>query len=102
MTSKPAQNRHINFICSGTKNSAFRTKDSVTSACDTACIMNVIKLNFPASHDVNFEKIREIILRRDTAETVTVHNEKHINCKRCEDGVASLQNLSTRSKVCPL
>ena len=49
--------------------------------------MRGITLNYSASLLVNFEKIREMILKRDDTETVTVRTKKKIKRKRDDGGV---------------
>jgi hypothetical protein len=44
-------------------------------------------MNFSVSQFVIIKKMRDMILNRDSAETVTEHTERQIKCKRCEDGV---------------
>jgi hypothetical protein len=87
MTSELAKNEKITeWACAGPKNYAFKSVDSVTGANKTTCKIRCLTLNFSASQFVNFEKIRDMILNRDGAETVTIHTERQIKRKRCEGG----------------
>jgi hypothetical protein len=88
MTSELAQNEQIiEWACAGPKNYAFKSVDSVTGASKTTCKIRGLTLNFSASQVVNFEKMRDMILNRESAQTVTVHTERQIKRKRCECGV---------------
>jgi hypothetical protein len=75
------------FVSGGPKNYAFKTIVSVTGANNTTCKIRGLTLNFSASQVVNFEKLRNMILNRDRAETVTVHTGRQIKRKRCEECV---------------
>jgi hypothetical protein len=88
MTSELAPNSQITeFVSAGPKIYAFKTIDSVTGATNTTCKIRGLTLNFSASKVVNFEKMRDMILNKDSPETVTVHTERQIKRKRCEYGV---------------
>ena len=45
---------------------------------EEVCKIRGIKLNYSASQTVNFDVIRVLVLR----ETVTIHTERKIKCKR--------------------
>jgi hypothetical protein len=78
---KPAE--HISeYVGAGPKNYGYKTVNSMTGECKTVCKVRGITLNKSASQLVNFDRIKDIILRRDAKETVTVHTEKKIKCKR--------------------
>jgi hypothetical protein len=79
MTSELAKNEKIvEWACAGPKNYAFKSVDSVTGASKTTCKVKGLTLNFSASQVVNFEKMRDMFLSRDCAETITVHTERQI------------------------
>jgi len=74
MTSELKPNEIISeFVSGGSKNYAYKTHNSVTHAEKTVCKVRGITLNFKASHLVNFEKMREMILRCDEKETYSAH-----------------------------
>jgi hypothetical protein len=88
MTSELAQNDQIiEWACAGSKNYAYKSAYSVTGVNKTTRKIRGLTLNFSASQVVNFEKMRDMILNRDSAQTVTVHTERQIKRKRCEGGV---------------
>jgi hypothetical protein len=55
------------------KNYDYKTMNSMTGECKTVCKVPGITLNYNASQFVNFDRIKDRILRRDETETVTVH-----------------------------
>jgi hypothetical protein len=88
ITSELAPNSQIvEFVSAGPTHYAFKTKDSVTGASNTICKFRNLTLNFSASQELNYEKLRDMILNRYSAETVTVHTERQIKRVRSEDGV---------------
>jgi hypothetical protein len=52
----------------------------------TVCKVRGITLNYSTSQLVNFHKIKEMILKGDEQETVTVHTQKKIRRKRGKGG----------------
>ena len=54
----------------------------------TVCKVRGITLNYSASQLVNFDVIRDMILKTGipTPDVVTVHTDKKIKCKRGKDG----------------
>ena len=72
------------FVSGGPKNYAYRIVDPVTGKRETVCKVGGITLNYSASHTVNFDVIKALILRGDNRETVTVHTESKIKRKTAE------------------
>jgi hypothetical protein len=70
------------YLGAGPKNYAYRTMIPATGEGKTVCKVRGITLNYIASQLVNFDKIREMILKGDEQETITVHTEKKIKRKR--------------------
>ena len=64
----------------------------------TVCKVRGITLNYNASQLVNFDKIKDFILRGDERkeeeETVTVHTEKKIKRKRGKEGDGRVNIIS--------
>jgi len=71
------------FVCGGPKNSACQTRNTETGENSTVCKVMGIILNYSASQLVNFERLKQMILRSTETETVTVHTE----CKIKRNGV---------------
>jgi len=69
------------FVSGGLKNYAYKSIISVTGDEKTVCKVSGITLNYSASQLVNFESIKQMILRRDETDTVTVHTERKIKRK---------------------
>ena len=67
--------RICEFVYAGPKNYAFKTVNTETGEHKTVCKVIARTLNYSASLIMNFEKIREIILKRDDSETVTVRTD---------------------------
>jgi hypothetical protein len=87
MTSELKPAEHISeYVGVGPKNYSYKTVNSMTGECTTVCKVRGITLNYNASQLVNFDRIKNMILRRDDSETVTVHTEKKIKCKRDKGG----------------
>jgi hypothetical protein len=87
---------HISeYVGTGPKIYEYKTVNSMTGDCKTVCKVQGITLNYSASQLVNFDRIKNIILRRDATETVTVHTEKKIKRKRgkCGDGRINIITL---------
>ena len=56
--------------------------------------MSGITFNYNASHLVHFEKMKQMILRRDEKETITVHTASKIKRKRGKDGDGRVNIIS--------
>jgi hypothetical protein len=63
------------FLSRGPKNYAYRTVNSEKGESETVCKVRRIMLNYSASKHVNFEVIRDMILRGDESEKVMVTTE---------------------------
>jgi hypothetical protein len=70
------------FVGAGPKNYAYRTTNPATGEGKTVCKVRGITLNYNASQLVNFDTNKEMTLKGDKQETVTVHTEKKIKRKR--------------------
>jgi len=57
----------------------------VTGEISTVCKVRGITLNYNPSQLVNFERLKQMILRGTETDTVTVHTERKIKRKRCRD-----------------
>ena len=68
------------FVSGGPKNYAYKIVNKMTDERKTICKIRGITLNYNASQLVNFDVIREMILK-DTEGTVTVHTAKKIKRK---------------------
>jgi hypothetical protein len=91
------------FAGAGTKNYAYRTMNPATGEGKTVCKVRGITLNYNASQLVNFDKIKEMILKGDEQETVTVHTQKKIKLsggRRETEVLISLQNPKTSCTGC--
>jgi hypothetical protein len=66
------------YAGAGPKNYAYRTMNPATGEGKTVCKECGITLNYNASQIVNFDTIKEMILKGDEQETVTVHTQKKI------------------------
>ena len=66
------------FVSGGPKKYANKMLNSVTRAEKTVCKVRGITLNYKVSQLVNFEKFREMILRRNEKETVIEHTASKI------------------------
>jgi len=79
MTSELKLNEIISeFVSGGPKNYAYKTLNSVTGVEKIVFKVRGITLNYRASHIVNFEKIKAMILGRDEKEST----ERKIKRKR--------------------
>ena len=76
------------FVSGGPKNYAYKVVNTRTHERKTICKIKGITLNYNASQLVNFEVIRDIILKEGPV--VTVHNAKKIKRKRKGGGVVSI------------
>jgi hypothetical protein len=91
------------FVGAGPKYYAYRTMNPAIGEGKTVCKVRGITLNYNASQLVNFDTIKEMILKGDEQETVTVHTEKKIKRKRVKgetDVSISLQNPKIRCIGC--
>jgi PBP1b-binding outer membrane lipoprotein LpoB len=76
----------------------------MTRECKTVCEVRGITLNYNASQLVNFDRIKDMILRRDETETLTADTEKskrkrgngRINITEPEDKVTRVSFLKRR------
>jgi hypothetical protein len=76
MTSELIVDLHIEeFVSSGPKNYAYRTVNPAEDERYTVFKVRGIKLNFRAAKLVNFDVIRDMILRRNESEKVMVHTQ---------------------------
>jgi hypothetical protein len=90
MTSELKPSEYIEeFVSGGPKNYAYRIVDSATNKKKTICKVRGITLNYNASHFVNFDSIRDMILGQEE-ESVTVHTEHKIKRKRKSGGMVSI------------
>ena len=86
MTSELIQCEYISeFFCGGPKNYAYQTHNTETGKNSTVCKVRGITLNYSASHLVEFERLKQMILRGTETDTVTVHAARKIKRKRCRD-----------------
>jgi hypothetical protein len=77
MTSELKPGLHIDeFVSAGPKNYAYRPANPTTGERETVCNVRGIPLNYSASKLVNFDVIRDMILRADESEKVMVHHRK--------------------------
>jgi hypothetical protein len=76
------------FVSGGPKNYAYRVVCGGTDASKTVCKVRGITLNYSASLLVNFDVIRDMILKTGgpSPAVVTVHADKKIKRKRGKDG----------------
>ena len=82
MTSELKTNEIISeFVSGGHKNYAYKTFNSLTCAGKTVCKVKVITLNYNISQLVNFENIKDMVLKGNEKETVIVHTENKIKRK---------------------
>ena len=84
MTNELGEGEYIEeFVSGGPKNYAFKVRNRDVTR--TVCNVRGITLNYTAMQLVNFNVIREMILK-GTPETVTVHTAKKIKRKRAGGG----------------
>ena len=95
MTSELKPDENISeFVSGGPKNYTYKTFNSVTGAEKTICKVRGITLNYNASQLVNFETIREMILKADEKETIVVYTQSKIKRKRGKDGDGRVNIIS--------
>jgi hypothetical protein len=81
MTSELKPSEYIEeFVSGGPKNYAYKVVDTVTGERKQVCKVRGITLNYNASHLVNFDVIRDMILGEER--TVKVHSDHKIKRKR--------------------
>jgi len=73
------------YVSEGPKNYAYQTHNTETGAEATVCKVRGITLNNNASHLVNFEGMKQMILRGTETDTVAVHTAHKIKRERCRD-----------------
>ena len=79
------------FVCGGPKNYAYQTRNTETGAEATVCKVRGITLKYSASQLVNFERLKQMILRGTETDIVTVHTARKIKRKRGKDGDGRVQ-----------
>jgi hypothetical protein len=105
MVSELKPGEHVTeFVSAGANNYAYKIVNSATGETKTVCKVRGITLNYSASHLVNFDVIKKMILELKTPpETVTVHTEKKIKRKRDGNG-GPIHNVTesedTMCRVC--
>jgi hypothetical protein len=66
MTSELKPAEHISeYVGAGPKNYGYKTVISMTGECKTVCKVRGLTLNYGTSQLVNFDRIKDMILRRD-------------------------------------
>jgi hypothetical protein len=92
MTSELKSDVYIaEFVSGGPKNYAYRTRNTVTGAEATVCEVRGFTLNYSASQLLNFQSIKQMILKGNAQATVTVHTAKKIKRKRGLNGEGRVQ-----------
>ena len=87
MTSELRPSEKISeFTCGGPKNDAHRMVHTVTGASRTVCKVRGITLNYRASKLLNFDVIRDMILKGDESPVINVHTQDKIKRKRKGEG----------------
>jgi hypothetical protein len=87
MTSELKPSEYIEeFVSGGPKNYAYKVVNSVTDERKTICKVRGFTLNYSASRLVNFDRIRDMILKQRTEESVTVHTDHKMKRKRTAEG----------------
>ena len=74
------------FVSGGPKTYAYRSLNTATGAEATVCKVRGITLKYSASQLVNFERLKQMILRGTETDTVTVHTARKIKRKRGKNG----------------
>ena len=98
MTSELRPSESISvFTCGGPKNYAYRMVDTVTGASRNVCKVRGITLNYSALKLVNFDGIRDMILKGDEPPVINVHTQNKINRKR--KGAVKPSQLSANTKI---
>ena len=92
MTSEQKPCKYLSeFVSGGRKNYAYQTRNTETGAEATVCKVRGITLNYSASQLVNFERLKQMILRCTETDTVIVHTARKIKRKRGKDGDGRIQ-----------
>ena len=78
----------------GPNNYTYKTFNSVTGAEKTVCKVKGITLNYNASQFVNFEKIKDMILKGDEKDNITVHTKSKIKRKTRKGGDGRVNIIS--------
>jgi hypothetical protein len=81
------------FVAAGPKNYAYKTDQG--QRCKKVCIIRGITLNYNALQFVNFDRVRDMILKRDENETVIARTEKKIKRKKGDGRI----NIITEPEV---
>jgi len=79
------------FVSGGPKIYACQTRNTETGAESTVCKVRGITLNYNASQLVNFERLKQMILRGTETDTVTVHTARKSKRKRGKVGDGRIQ-----------
>ena len=74
------------FIRGGPKNYTYKTVHAATGERKIVCIIRGIRLNYSTSELVNFEVIKDVVLKGTKMRYVTVHTEKKIKWKSLAGG----------------
>ena len=74
------------FVCGGPKNYAYQTHNTETGAEATVCKVRDIALDYSASQLVNFERLKQMILRGTETDIVIVHTARNIKRKCGKNG----------------
>ena len=82
------------FVSGGPKNYAYRMHNTETGVESTVCKVRGITLNYSASQIVNFERLKQMILRGTETDTVTVHTARKIKRKRGKNVDGRIQILT--------
>jgi hypothetical protein len=83
MTSELKPNLHIDeFVSGGPKNYAYKTVNPAIGERETVCKVRGITLNYSPSKLLNFDVIRDMILRADESDKVMVHTENKTKPRR--------------------
>jgi len=78
------------FVCGGPKNYAYRVLDTGDGREKTVCKVRGITLIYNASKMVNYDVIRDMILKGDEPPVVNVHTEHKIKRKRKGVGTVAI------------
>ena len=86
------------FVSGGPKNYAYSVVNRTDTAktAKTVCKVRGITLNYSTSQLVNFDVIRDMILKRRSDEVVMVHTDKKIKRKRMEGRVQILSEAQDK------
>jgi hypothetical protein len=91
MTSELKPRQSISeFVAASPKNYAYKTVHSLTCHCKTVCKVRGITLNYNVLLLLNFDRIRDMILKRDENEAIIVHTKKKIKREKGDGRVNSI------------